>query len=218
MAVSGRSRRRWTVPHAAARGAHGGRLGDVAGPPRRVVLDDERAIVRNQTIRSVWPLGGPLSPPSQSTWRVGRRQSLVRAELTPWVRRAPRRAGRQCRARRRPSTPRHSMPVTSSSILPQRSRCSGLVRRTLMRPAAARPLCRRGPWIAFAVALLWVVHPLQTSAVTYIVQRVESLMGSSTCLNALLRRPGLRRGSGGMVERRGSRKLRGGHGDEGKRW
>ena len=30
--------------------------------------------------------------------------------------------------------------------------------------------------IAGAVALLWVVHPLTTSAVTYIVQRVESLM------------------------------------------
>jgi tetratricopeptide (TPR) repeat protein len=30
--------------------------------------------------------------------------------------------------------------------------------------------------VALAVALLWIVHPLQTEAVTYIVQRVESLM------------------------------------------
>lgn len=34
-----------------------------------------------------------------------------------------------------------------------------------------------GIWIAGAVALLWVVHPLQTESVTYVVQRAESLMG-----------------------------------------
>ena len=31
--------------------------------------------------------------------------------------------------------------------------------------------------IAFCAALLWMLHPLQTQAVTYIVQRMESLMG-----------------------------------------
>ncbi len=30
-------------------------------------------------------------------------------------------------------------------------------------------------WIGFAVALLWMVHPLQTQAVTYIIQRAESM-------------------------------------------
>lgn len=30
---------------------------------------------------------------------------------------------------------------------------------------------------AFAVAVLWVVHPLQTESVTYVIQRAESLMG-----------------------------------------
>jgi tetratricopeptide (TPR) repeat protein len=32
-------------------------------------------------------------------------------------------------------------------------------------------------WIALAVAILWMVHPLQTEAVTYISQRGEELMG-----------------------------------------
>ena len=32
-------------------------------------------------------------------------------------------------------------------------------------------------WVGFAVALLWTLHPLQTEAVTYVVQRAESLMG-----------------------------------------
>jgi len=31
--------------------------------------------------------------------------------------------------------------------------------------------------VAFAVALLWLLHPLQTEAVTYVSQRAESLMG-----------------------------------------
>ena len=31
--------------------------------------------------------------------------------------------------------------------------------------------------LAFAIALLWSVHPLQTGAVTYIIQRYESVMG-----------------------------------------
>lgn len=32
-------------------------------------------------------------------------------------------------------------------------------------------------WPALAVALLWVLHPLQTESVTYVIQRAESLMG-----------------------------------------
>jgi len=41
----------------------------------------------------------------------------------------------------------------------------------------SRPLARDGTAAAFAVALLWTLHPLQTEAVTYITQRTESLMG-----------------------------------------
>ncbi len=53
----------------------------------------------------------------------------------------------------------------------------GLIRRTLL----SSPLLVRyaGPasGLALASALLWVVHPLQTQSVTYIIQRGESLMG-----------------------------------------
>ena len=53
----------------------------------------------------------------------------------------------------------------------------GVVRRTLLsRRLAAR--CGPAAWgLALAVALLWLVHPLQTQSVTYIYQRYESLMG-----------------------------------------
>jgi len=51
----------------------------------------------------------------------------------------------------------------------------GLVRRTLRRHAGADPAAPEGA--AGAVALLWMVHPLQTESVTYLVQRAESLAG-----------------------------------------
>lgn len=38
-------------------------------------------------------------------------------------------------------------------------------------------LALRPSLLAFAVALLWLVHPLNTQAVTYVIQRHESLMG-----------------------------------------
>jgi tetratricopeptide (TPR) repeat protein len=53
----------------------------------------------------------------------------------------------------------------------------GIVRRTLLLERWQGRFERSAPWLALAVALLWVVHPLNTQAVTYTVQRCESLMG-----------------------------------------
>jgi len=71
----------------------------------------------------------------------------------------------------------------------------GIVRRTLLRQGyggqalASRPATRgseisnlrfeisEATTLALAVAVIWVVHPLQTEAVTYISERAESLMG-----------------------------------------
>ena len=48
----------------------------------------------------------------------------------------------------------------------------GIIRRTL---AARTGAAATG--VAFSASLLWLLHPLQTESVTYIVQRAESLMG-----------------------------------------
>ena len=59
----------------------------------------------------------------------------------------------------------------------------GLIRRTLLLPSLAR-------WgsgaseIAFAAALLWVVHPLTSEVVNYVTQRTESMM--ALCLLATM--------------------------------
>jgi hypothetical protein len=52
----------------------------------------------------------------------------------------------------------------------------GIVRRTLRLPLAAR-LASRSTAIGFAVALLWLLHPLNSEAVDYLTQRTESMMG-----------------------------------------
>jgi len=53
-----------------------------------------------------------------------------------------------------------------------------LLRRLLTdRSEPPRPTPIPATWIAGIVSLLWLLHPLQTQAVTYVIQRGESLMG-----------------------------------------
>ena len=53
----------------------------------------------------------------------------------------------------------------------------GLLRRTLLTERLKDRFGRTSTVVGFAVALLWIVNPLQTQSVTYLVQRAESLMG-----------------------------------------
>ncbi len=52
----------------------------------------------------------------------------------------------------------------------------GVVRRTLLLERFGGRFAPSAHLPALAVALVWLVHPLQTESVTYIVQRAESLM------------------------------------------
>ena len=53
----------------------------------------------------------------------------------------------------------------------------GLVRGTLRLPQFESTYGKRAPYLAFAAAIIWTVHPLGTQSVTYVIQRCESLMG-----------------------------------------
>lgn len=53
----------------------------------------------------------------------------------------------------------------------------GLLRRTLETNRLRERYRGQSVPLAFAVTLLWTVHPLQTESVTYIIQRAESLAG-----------------------------------------
>jgi tetratricopeptide (TPR) repeat protein len=53
----------------------------------------------------------------------------------------------------------------------------GVLRRTLLTPALRERFGRDATLLAALTALLWLAHPLQTQAVTYLTQRLESLSG-----------------------------------------
>jgi tetratricopeptide (TPR) repeat protein len=53
----------------------------------------------------------------------------------------------------------------------------GIIRRTLLSGRLREKFGRHSTILAWAAAVIWLVHPLQTESVTYIVQRTESLMG-----------------------------------------
>lgn len=53
----------------------------------------------------------------------------------------------------------------------------GIIRRTLLLPVMRAKYGANSYQLSLATACLWVLHPLQTESVTYVVQRAESLMG-----------------------------------------
>lgn len=53
----------------------------------------------------------------------------------------------------------------------------GVVRHTLLLPRWAGRFDATAVPIALAAALVWMLHPIQTQSVTYIIQRCESMMG-----------------------------------------
>ncbi len=69
----------------------------------------------------------------------------------------------------------------------------GIVRRSLLRVTSN--FTSNAEMLGLAVAMIWVAHPLQTQAVTYINQRYESLMGLAflAALYTLIRSFGSRR-------------------------
>jgi Flp pilus assembly protein TadD len=158
-------------------------------------LDDVRAIVRNPTIRTLWPISTPLSPPTASTVAgrpIANLSFAVNYALAPDD-------ARETFTPRQPGSPssapderflRNVWGYHAANLavhLVAALLLFGIVRRTLRSPrlrvgfghddAGPAPVMgSSADWLAGLVALVWVVHPLNTAAVTYLVQRVESLM------------------------------------------
>lgn len=131
------------------------------------VYDDMLAIPQNPSIRHLWPLTDVLLPPSEGGLTVSGRPVLnLSFALNHAV------SGTAVWSYHVANTLLHA----GAGLL-----LFGLVRRTLRLPAPAsgRPHLAPAPAdaLALAVAALWTVHPLHTQAVTYTVQRAESLMG-----------------------------------------
>lgn len=128
------------------------------------VGDDIDAIVNNPHVTSLWPPGSALSAPQNTTVAGRPLVSLTLAinyalaspdGLNPW--------GYHL--------------VNLLIHLAAALTLFGVVSRTISTQPLELRFAGSSHVTAFSVALLWLLHPLQTSAVTYVVQRAESLMG-----------------------------------------
>src|SRR4051812_47779366 len=127
------------------------------------VFDDRAAIVDNPTIRRLSDLGAVLSPPREGGQTVGGRP-IVNLSLA--LNRAI--GGTDVFGYHVFNVGVH---VLATLLL------FGIVRRTLLGPRLRERYGGVAVPLAFATALLWAVHPLQTESVSYVIQRAESLMG-----------------------------------------
>jgi protein O-mannosyl-transferase len=126
------------------------------------ILDDLTSIPDNPTIRDIRQIGQVLSPPKEGQ-TVSERPLLNLSFAVNYAI-----GGVDVRGYHATNVAIH---ITSALLL------FGIARRTMLLPKLRRRWSELSTPIAFAIALLWAVHPLQTHAVTYIVQRAESLMG-----------------------------------------
>ena len=126
------------------------------------VYDDKDSIVNNLTLRHLWPLSEVLAPLS------GGLTVSVRPALNLSLALNFAAGGLNVRGYHVTNVLIHALACLT---------LFGLVRRTLVQPSLRARFGAAAVPVAFTAAVLWALHPLQTEAVTYIVQRAESLMG-----------------------------------------
>lgn len=146
------------------------------------IFDDKYWIGDNPTIRRLWPLTGPLF--SARAISYGARPTVA---LTLAIDYAMSRT--DVWAYHATNVALHAL--TALALF-------GVIRRTLRLPSLNSRFGASATVIALCSTLIWIVHPLQTAAVTYVIQRAEILVS----LFYLLILYGLVRGSTAADERR----------------
>ena len=153
------------------------------------ILDDEGAIVKNPTIRRLTHLGQVLAPPAGTTVEgrpvvnLSLAISYATGGLHVFHYHAMNLAVHILAAltlfglvRRTLLLPR-LRPAGTDTGAPEGPRLFGGGHRSRLFETDATRLRAEATSLALIVALLWLVHPLQTESVTYIIQRAEALMG-----------------------------------------
>jgi tetratricopeptide (TPR) repeat protein len=152
-------------------------MNSLSGP---FIFDDDSSIVGNPTVTNPRHLGEMLSPPDERGVTVTSRPVLnLSLALNHAV------GGTAVRGYHVTNVVVHLLAGLT---------LFGVMRRTLCQPRLSVQFKGAAGPVALCTAVLWVTHPLQTQAVTYIIQRAESLMGLFYLLTLYC---GIR----GMVER-----------------
>lgn len=126
------------------------------------VFDDVPAILENPTIHRLWPVWQALNPPHKGSTTVEGRPILNLSLAINYAWDGTRVWGY------------HALNL-AIHILAGLT-LLGIVRRTLLQPPLRERFGMAAVPLALAIAVIWVVHPLQTESVTYVVQRAESMM------------------------------------------
>jgi tetratricopeptide (TPR) repeat protein len=127
------------------------------------VFDAVPTIQENLTIRRLWPPWQALSPPHQAGTTVEGRPIVSLSFAINYAL-----DGLQVWGYHATNLAIH---IAAALVL------FGAVRRTLLQPPLRQRFGPAAQPLALAIAVIWLVHPLQTESVTYVVQRTESMMG-----------------------------------------
>jgi tetratricopeptide (TPR) repeat protein len=136
-------------------------------------FDDVAAIVHNSTIDRLTPLDVPLNPPPR-TAVSGRPVVNYSLALSTAINRA---LGVAPSALGLPSSQAAGFRVANILIhLVCGFLLFGIIRRTVRGPLISKDWSAIADPLAGVVAMLWLVHPLNTEAVDYVIQRTELLV------------------------------------------
>ena len=125
------------------------------------MFDDRVWIVENPSIKHLWPLGDVLLPADAA--HVGGRPIVSLSLAVNYAL-----GGLDVRGYHAVNLAIH---ICAALVL------FGVVRRTLVLPRLIARFGEAATPLAAIVALIWAVHPIQTEAVSYVIQRAESLVG-----------------------------------------
>jgi tetratricopeptide (TPR) repeat protein len=125
-------------------------------------FDDRPAIIRNDSIRHLWPPWTALTPPNDGSGVSGRPLTNLSLAVNYAA------GGLTVRGYHIVNLTLHILAALTMW---------GVLRQTLRRPALPARFRERADVIAWSAALLWAVHPLLTESVVCVVQRNEVLGG-----------------------------------------
>jgi hypothetical protein len=127
-----------------------------------LLFDDHDTIVGNPTIRQLWPPWRALMPPTDGSTTAGRPILNLSLALNYAA------GGTAVRGYHVVNLALHTFAGLT---------LCGLLRRTFLLPRLRGRFGHLALPLAAFTALIWVLHPLATTAVTYVSQRAECLVG-----------------------------------------